>query len=321
MKPWLRYLLVIGGAVVFWVGVLATLTAATSHPLFCAACHEIRPEVDAWRRSPHAEVSCYSCHAMPGAEGFGRAKIALADWFYKHLSGLYEEPVNKLGRVARTMKSGVCLRCHPLNRKVTPAKGVRIDHEVHRKKGMTCTLCHNRVSHPSLKGRVDYLKMPGCFRCHSLAKGAKATGKCSACHTSTFDLKPKDHRPKTWRRKNHGASARRDRKRCVMCHLPKFCDDCHQLAMPHPPDWGRGRNVHARVGARTPAKCVNCHTEADFCNTCHHEGYDPKKGPWVRQHFGIVKAKGVYNCIQCHTLLFCSTCHVRGLSQPGQPPR
>lgn len=314
-----RIPLVVAGAFFVWLGYLSVAVTATSHPLFCGLCHEMSAEVRAYSTSPHAEVNCYSCHGASGLSAVVSSKVQLMTYIYRHVTQLYVEPVNKRGGLAETIPSSTCLECHTPKRVVTPSKGIKINHVVHTKRGMACTQCHNRVSHPGLSGRVDLLKMDACFRCHGVQPGAKAAGRCDKCHPSTFDLKPKDHRTKMWRLKNHGARARKDRRPCAMCHFRTFCDRCHQLPMPHPRDWaGPPRNQHAKVGVRAPLLCMHCHTQRDFCSTCHHKGYEAKKGPWVRQHFKIVRAQGIYNCIRCHSLSFCATCHVRGLSQPGQ---
>jgi len=306
-------------ALVMWFSFLWLGATVTSHPLFCGLCHEMSAEVRAYSISPHAEVNCYACHGGTGLGAFVRAKTDLVAFVYRHVTRLYGEPINKRGALAERITNETCLNCHTPKRVVTPTKGIRIDHVVHTKQKMACTQCHNRVSHPGLSGRRDFLKMDACFRCHGVQPGAKATGQCGKCHPSTFDLKPRTHRSKVWARKNHGASARKDRRPCAMCHFKTFCDKCHQLAMPHPRDWaGPALNRHAKAGVKAPLICVRCHTQRDFCSTCHHKGYDARKGSWVRQHFQIVRKNGIYDCVRCHSLTFCATCHVNGLSQPGR---
>lgn len=313
-----RLLLTIGVAVLVWIGNFAVMVGVSSSPYLCGVCHEIQPEVKAWRNSGHAEVNCYACHAPPGVSAFLRAKVKLGSDVLQHITGAYRVPIRSHRMTERRISTAVCLRCHTPTRGVTPSKGIKIDHVIHLKKGLVCVDCHNRTSHPGLAGRTDYLKMPACFRCHGVEPIADAPGQCDKCHAPTFDLKPDNHKTKKWIVNRHSKLAKNNRRPCLMCHRKIFCDNCHQLPMPHPVNWARAQSLHSRAGIKTPGKCVMCHTEANFCNSCHHKGFKPKKGPWVRQHFDVVRAKGLYDCIKCHGLVFCATCHVRGLSKPGQ---
>lgn len=289
----------------------------TSQVYFCSLCHEIRPEIRAWATSPHAEVDCYACHLAPGPWTFFRAKIHLAGDLYKHFLGLYEVPLH-LPAGRRLLPSESCPLCHNPKRTVTPQPGIVIDHAIHPKKGIACTVCHNRVSHPGLRGYVDNMRMPRCFRCHGLQAGAKAPGKCTTCHTQAFDLKPPSHRTATWRVPDHGQIAKGNRKPCLLCHAPDFCSRCHGLAMPHPENWAADENLHARLGPQKPHLCRRCHPQRNTCDTCHHRRFRPAKGrPWVRQHFLIVRREGLYPCLDCHQGKDCLRCHVR----LGGPPK
>ena len=52
---------IVAGAVVLG-GVAVPLT---SHPKFCASCHNIKPSYDSWVASSHKEVTCVDCHVRP----------------------------------------------------------------------------------------------------------------------------------------------------------------------------------------------------------------------------------------------------------------
>ena len=50
---------------------------------------------------------------------------------------------------------------------------------------------------------------------------------------------------------------------------------------------------------------------------CHHKAYDPAKGTWVKQHFLEVEAKGASFCLDCHSPVYCSRCHVNAPPTSG----
>lgn len=306
-------LIAIGGvAVLLVVGLLAIASRATSNPSFCVSCHEMQREVRSWAKSPHSEVTCYGCHAGSGLASLIGAKFELVGFVLRHISGLYEDPINPRSEVQKSVSTEACVRCHTTKRVVTPRRGIVIDHRIHPKKGIACTECHNRVSHPGLRDHRDFMRMVECFRCHGVEKTAKATGRCDKCHTSQFDLVPGSHKKRTWRVPDHSVAAKKDRRACRMCHREAFCTSCHRLPMPHPFGWARPDNLHAKVGTRNRQVCTRCHARADSCTACHHAGYNPQKGPWINQHFRVALSKGVYLCVQCHELTFCARCHTRG---------
>lgn len=307
---------VIAGAAVAWMAFMTTASTIASSPYFCGICHEDKAEVRAWERSPHNEVGCLACHSAPGPGGFVQAKLQLGTFFFKHVTGLYNEPVKSGGRLIQKIPSTTCEGCHTDKRTATPTKGVLINHEIHKRKGVACTECHNRVSHPGLPGYLDNMKMKQCFRCHGFEKTARAPGKCETCHTDVFDLMPKSHKTQTWEPRDHPIRALKDKKYCDSCHPRGFCVSCHRLPMPHPAGWVRTGKDHVKVGKRSPELCRRCHTGGDFCSSCHHKGYVARRGPWVGQHFKIVRTKGVYPCFQCHRPVYCSFCHVRGMKPP-----
>src|SRR5437764_12103091 len=62
---------IVAGAVVLG-GVAVPLT---SHPKFCASCHNIKPSYDSWVMSSHKEVTCVDCHVRPTIEGYLHDKV------------------------------------------------------------------------------------------------------------------------------------------------------------------------------------------------------------------------------------------------------
>lgn len=155
---------------------------------FCKNCHEMNPDVFTWQVSSHAKVGCLKCHE----------DVKIRDFAYKHWRGFFETPI-----VAKTFVSNdVCAQCHTTNREITVTQGDIVPHQIHATKGVDCIDCHKSISHFNVSDRLiaakvtntnkfsmqDALKlrdtksveMATCLRCHN---GAKATNKCSACHT------------------------------------------------------------------------------------------------------------------------------------------
>ncbi|MCL4499920.1 MAG: NapC/NirT family cytochrome c [Chloroflexi bacterium] len=301
---------------------MTTALTLTSTPVFCGLCHEMSADHASWQQSDHKNVTCVACHIPPNVVGFVEHKMAALPELYMHVANDYEQPINKEGKTGEELPTESCEVCHTMgNRVVSPQPGLKIDHKVHLDKKINCATCHNRVAHPGVADHEDNMKMQGCFRCHGLQEKARAPGRCDTCHTNDFNLKPASHNAWSWlhadnnRRAEHGREAKQDRKYCLMCHQESFCTNCHGVGiqMPHPADtWAKGPALHSKIGKQNPAVCAHCHTQQDFCQACHHKGYDASKGTWVKVHRYQVDAKGAAPCFDCHGPTFCAYCHVEG---------
>ncbi|MDI6717115.1 MAG: NapC/NirT family cytochrome c, partial [Actinomycetota bacterium] len=302
--------------------VLPALVAAgyaswyTSQPKFCEKCHEMQPAIDSWKKvSLHAEVSCGACHYV-GWFSFVKQKIALASDTYKHFTGRFDQPINADSSLSRAVDNDGCLKCHTPKRVITPRRTLIMDHNVHLKKGINCTTCHNRAGHPGLAEYKTFISMEGCFRCHGLSKTAIAPGRCNACHPKDFDLVPQSHKTPTWQRPDHGKTAKKNISYCTMCHQTTFCRGCHGVEVPHPDKFIK--KEHGDIGSKNPQICQKCHDQRDACNACHHKGYNPSLGGWVPTHKYIVANVGPAYCFSCHGPTFCAYCHVRGQLLPKE---
>ncbi|MDI6689775.1 MAG: hypothetical protein QMD66_02975 [Actinomycetota bacterium] len=216
-----------------------------------------------------------------------------------------------------------CTFCHgsidfgQVKEKIFDRKLLTFSHVPHINIGVKCSTCHKLPVH--VKKGVNRPPMQICYgsECHSLTQ-AKAPGKCEACHPPDFDLKPKNHLvatfllvPKPGVRADHAKMAKEEKKYCEMCHLDKFCTDCHGMEIPHPEKFVK--KEHGPVGKAKPQSCMKCHPEPKFCDVCHHEGYKPEMGPWTKVHPAFVEKKTAEYCFKCHDSYspFCAECHVR----------
>lgn len=163
----------------------ATIMALTSQPSFCNLCHIVRPAVNSWKESTHSKVKCLACHVEPGFFNLIREKTQAVKEPILYFTGNYETPLNKDSKLAKEMSDKSCVECHKTKEKegkVTYAAGIIMNHSAHAEAGLSCTMCHNRVGHPS-KDYKNFLSMDSCFTCHT---GNALRNDCSLCHTEIF---------------------------------------------------------------------------------------------------------------------------------------
>ncbi len=239
----------------------------------CIFCHEMRPEYKKWKASEHGNIECLACH-MPvgGVVTFIVEDIKTLGEVYAHFTGDYPKTINKNSELSKEMKSNVCERCHKMdvdadNRAKTK---IKIDHEDHLELGiMTCTDCHNRITHLGARD-FPYFNgmkmMEGCMRCHMPGNereidGKTAPSECSVCH------RDKDLAEKTFGTTDVDAS---DFFECRACHGlsdPKLVADYDATEM-----------------AQEDVDCIDCHGEHDddfiprptakVCLKCHKDAAD-----------------------------------------------
>ncbi|HEX9756574.1 MAG TPA: hypothetical protein VGB26_02085 [Nitrospiria bacterium] len=160
-------------------------------------------------------------------------------------------------------------------------------HEVHEtvleKEGFACSVCHPMGAlieeEKEEEKMYDFSKevfFPGketCHFCHFNPKGINvAPGRCGLCHFDLLEVQPANHQF-DWGSK-HGVYAKADGGDCGSCHLPKFCEDCHQRRdLPTQRVHDRNfRFVHGMEARVNPKSCGNCHELIGFCASCHIEG-------------------------------------------------
>lgn len=313
------------GVALFVALVLLAGDHFSSLPAVCGACHEMEPEVRAWRTSPHAAVGCYSCHGDPrpvymSLPAFADRASRLGGYVWAFLRGTYRSPPRASFAGSEGLPDKVCERCHRPERTVT-RDGIAIDHRAHAKRNMSCVSCHRRTAHPGVLREGGFELMEECFKCHGFSPKAKATGRCDRCHAKDFDLVPEWHRTSTWATRDHGGAAVAGRRRCGLCHERGLCDDCHRIEMPHPKKgWKSGKDGHVAAAAKDRKRCARCHKNGrELCSGCHHKdvAYDDRWGPWLGQHPGVVRSRGAAGCLSCHDPLDCQVCHISGGPRAG----
>jgi hypothetical protein len=81
-------------------------------PEFCGSCHTVMdPEASAHARSPHARVSCVSCHIGSGASWFVKSKLAGSWQLVSVMFDLYPKPIPTPVQALRPARD-TCEQCH-----------------------------------------------------------------------------------------------------------------------------------------------------------------------------------------------------------------
>lgn len=310
---------------------MAVALSATSTRWFCAqSCHKVQDDtIAAYDASTHSEISCLACHEPVNANSvqFLLAKLKALGELYYTVAGTYDLPLNKgslLSLNPAEMGSDKCVQCHSGNRAVTPAAGIVIDHKVHADKGVSCTVCHNRVAHdesglrltltsPSGKPNTkhpDYMNMDACFRCHDLDGKKSGPGRCEACHTPGFKLTPPSHESTGWFPKGHAEAGLESRKESAEL-LKEFRKEEEKL---------KEEGIDPKL-VEPVEYCSTCHGGGNFCDTCH--GLPMPHPTGFKSSHGELGKKQPAVCARCHATSgatggteFCNSCH-HPSSTPG----
>jgi hypothetical protein len=328
-----RAIIWIGVALIVFTVVWAAALDGTSTYWFCTEpCHIVHADNTlAYQESSHTNVSCIACHEPVNASPLTLTllKISVAPDAFETIGRTFELPMNATNYVALEMPSAQCTQCHNLNNRVaSPDDGILIDHAVHEKNDIRCTLCHNRVAHPEediklvLKGdrkHDDWMTMDGCFRCHSQEKKDAKTppGECKACHTPDFELKPASHDSGQWYKlfgdsTGHAEEAKEE---------SKTVEEALALADEHAGELSKDA-AEKLVPSSAVNSCFTCHAPS-YCSSCH--GLDmPHSAVFAKDH-----SKQGYGspavCAKCHARTpeeakgtgFCNACH-HPESTPGK---
>jgi len=336
-----RYIIWAIVAVLVIIAVMIPVLGVTSSYWFCSqSCHKVQDDtIIAYQHSSHSKISCMACHMPVNANPviFLLHKAEALGELYTTVTNKFELPLNAESEYALGpyMKSTQCTQCHNLaTRPVTSAPGMKINHDKHTEKNVTCTTCHNRIAHREdfvsvLKDPAtgetpgkheDFMSMDSCFRCHDQEAGA-APGSCAACHTAGFELKPESHFAGDFTKK-HGEMARESLDKAAETAKERGIEASitPELKM----EWSKpSENPKETVGERlipvgAVYYCGTCHKQ-DFCTNCHGtEMPHPKE---FAEPADVKDAKGhpaqskvmPKKCIQCHgentQTHFCDDCH------------
>lgn len=308
-RKWAVGLLVVGAVVILAAGPLTL-----AFPQACNPCHAKTGEYAQWAESPHATVSCASCHTDRGLLfGLGNSLKLVGE-----VSAIVRG--ERVRNVAWISDDG-CLLCHKdYETLITMSGGLRMSHVGLAEAGFRCAECHAEVAHRSPDAKMAGYKMSTCATCHN---NVNVSGQCDTCHTGKTDsseartLDPEwaaTHGP-NWQQM-HGMG---DLSTCVLCHDPRKCEGCHGVGLPHNQAFAAEHGAQA-IADRTA--CGPCHTTS-YCESCH--GIDmPHPDGFLPEHSSIAVGFEDPACARCHTTTNCNECHERhahpGKPQPLRPP-
>jgi len=356
----------ISGAIFMFVLFLFTVQfPLTTNPEFCGSCHSMRPEFTTHKVSSHRRITCYSCHVKPGLYWLIRDHFIDGPLgMYREFVSGYHDPMVFSGHYGVTrMPVENCRRCHsPEARRFTPSVGIKMDgeaHEKHLEQGLTCVICHNRITHP-IQGYKNNLKMQACFRCHGsvkdeefieelehlaetkpeldhYAKTVEAVEEdlskpdCRQCHSAEWELKPRSHLLADW-------------APTQSYETPTYLGESQAEAweyqaqkislQPKPAEHNRIYQ-HARYAKGNTSYCYMCHNRETFCAECHEVDM-PHVDPWWDRHGEEVLASFPDSlsskpstieeniekvvCTNCHNSRdFCLDCHVKTVFPHATP--
>lgn len=300
----------------------------TSTAWFCNdVCHGVHADNKrAYYNASHNKISCMACHYPVGMDpaSFMIDRVdKLAD-IPPAVMGTTHMPVNKFSRVALTMPQTQCTQCHKMaNRDVDPSSGIKIDHEVHDQRGITCLACHNRVAHReegpmTIKGNEkheDFGTMTACFRCHTLTDESpseyKAPGECGVCHKKGFDLEPATHDAKNWYDVRGDSSGHAKAAKAMLASTEKASatweEERAEVENHEPRPLAKLAykiaNYDESLKVKVPPvstinECGTCHTPK-FCNDCHGTKI-PHEPDFRAAHSKSYKPKDAASCAKCH---------------------
>ena len=337
-----RYIIWALVAVLVIAGVMIPVLGITSTRWFCSeGCHKVQDDtIKAYQHSAHSEISCMACHMPVNANPviFLIHKAEALGELVQTVSNNYELPLNAESEVALTMTEDKCTQCHNLKtRKVTASYGIKINHQIHQDKEVTCTLCHNRTAHiedfeltlknpngePSHKHEV-FMKMTACFRCHTQSAAGessktaepKPTGKCEACHTPGFPLKPPSHETTSFYPAGHAELAKEADKKVVEAKGEAWFESASgetssqvkQAEKENAPA-ARGESLGEELKpVEQINECSTCHAKK-FCIDCHGLPM-PHPSTFQKDHGKLGTASPAL-CAKCHGNAdsFCNECH------------
>lgn len=219
------------------------------------------------------------------------------------------------------------------------------DHSFHSAQGLNCEDCHKGFADVdySYEASQPHPPMNSCYSCHN--DYSVASMACEACHISTADLIPQDHKVLSFF-DNHKFHAQKEDAECAMCHENDFCESCHvstnrldasnssrDFYTPYSPhrytdnakvqQLNRVHDLNYRFTHGVDAKgknmeCQTCHETSSFCAECHQggggdfalEGMVPlshRQQDFIR--FGVGSGGGSHAVLARRDIERCASCH------------
>lgn len=270
-------------------------TELTSKPQFCSTCHNMRPYIEGWRTSTHADVTCTDCHFPPGFKSKIKGKITAASMVVNYMTGIY-----KKSKPWAEIEDESCLRsgCHVerlLDGPVLFQDNVKFDHKPHltelrREKKLRCTSCHSQI----VQGEHISVTETTCFLCHFKNQTPESpVDDCTWCHASPV---PTENDPDV---SYDHTFVNESKIECKKCHgvmqvgdgavLPERCSSCH-AEVEKLDKYDDVQFIHQNHVTDHKVECIQCHSLIQHksvsrsqeimpdCETCHQNTHYPQLG-------------------------------------------
>jgi len=317
-----RTLVVLFAVTVVVAVVLIASAELTSRPGFCSTCHYMKPYVEAWKTSSHADVTCTDCHFPPGIKSKVKGKLTAISMVVNYMTGVY-----KKSKPWAEISDASCLRsgCHEerlLEGEVGFKEAIIFDHKPHltklrRNKKLRCTSCHSQI----VQGEHISVTESTCFLCHFKNQPDEAAiDNCTRCHEAPV-AKEAVHV-----KYDHTFVAKQNIK-CLKCHgqmqvgdgaVPiERCSSCHaeigKIEQFEDVDF-----MHKNHVTDHKIECQNCHLVIQHksisrtmaimpeCQSCHQKSHQAQLdlfsgtgGKGVPKHPNPMYEHGL-NCQACH---------------------
>lgn len=317
-----RTLVVLFAVTVVVAVVLIASAELTSRPGFCSTCHYMKPYVEAWKTSSHADVTCTDCHFPPGIKSKVKGKLTAISMVVNYMTGVY-----KKSKPWAEISDASCLRsgCHEerlLEGEVGFKEAIIFDHKPHltklrRNKKLRCTSCHSQI----VQGEHISVTESTCFLCHFKNQPDEAAiDNCTWCHEAPV-AKEAVHV-----KYDHTFVAKQNIK-CLKCHgqmqvgdgaVPiERCSSCHaeigKIEQFEDVDF-----MHKNHVTDHKIECQNCHLVIQHksisrtmaimpeCQSCHQKSHQAQLdlfsgtgGKNISPHPNLMFKQGL-NCQACH---------------------
>ncbi|MFH1538005.1 MAG: NapC/NirT family cytochrome c [bacterium] len=260
---------------------------ASNPTLLCAACHEMRASYLSWEKSLHNQTACDRCHVAPTVGVMLASKL--------------KDPKRTLTKDDVLVPDEKCLDCHGDMPEEAFYHDIRVAHQKHIAEGVSCAVCHNRVSHGENVAEKEIPEVgTTCRNCHN---DVRAASSCGVCHPGFREGKP-SFATVDWE-KGHHFNAEEQKNECVRCHSRSFCYGCHVTEAPHEAGFDHVKEFKDTNGEL----CNNCH-DFGFCNDCHSIKKLHKSRAWNSAgHSKFEEKLATCEGSQCHSQKYCNECH------------
>jgi len=302
----------------------------------CISCHEHQAD------QHFQDANCTQCHVPIAGSGFSLERLQGLEAPADHNEGDFlarihgDQAISETARCSTCHTQNRCASCHVNAGQVSSIQDIPV-----APASMLLPVSAVHYSTPDTHQSFAWLQGHGkqltaaatdCSTCHT-------QNDCTTCHIApaveTINTLPERGQvpapgvgvqrssPESHRTLGflieHGPMAASDEEYCVTCHTEESCVACHSA--PDAPTYHPVNFTlqHSAAAYGQTMECQNCHSQEQFCRSCHVEqglgsrgrlgpGYHDGQAVWLFQH-GAAARQQLETCASCHTQGECLQCH------------